>query len=386
MRVNICDRYVMFAFAGCAALATVWHRIVLQGVVLGQVSNVPFSAAEWLALFALFVVIARMENDTLFTRVELLIIAALGVAFALPSMKVACVAMTAAALMFVTSRDARLSSAGQLLLALVSFQYFARLIFDLMAPYALWLETVAVATLLSPFGHFRRDGFDIVGPNGLTIFIEPPCSAFHNISVAVIIWLGLIKIERLHFTRSDWWALAAMIFATILVNTIRITLMAQSLTMLQYWHDGAGVTIVTVVMLFSVLAISLLSRARSGSEARMRAIELTRAFALAALVAAALAGFLTRWESLKAEPPRALSSLDALLGLQLHDGAVVDQVLTQPTDGVRLRLAECREPAFLFPVPIEWVSTAETLTRAFASQDHKMIDVYRGKFDVTGVP
>jgi len=111
----------------------------------------------------------------------------------------------------------------------------------------------------------------------------------------------------------------------------------------------------------------------------MTAIELTRAFALAALIAAALAGSLTRWESLKAKPSRSPSSLDALLGLQLQDGAVVDQVLTQPTDGVRLQFAECRDPAFLFPLQIEWVSTAETLTRAFASPDHKMIDVYRGK-------
>jgi hypothetical protein len=111
----------------------------------------------------------------------------------------------------------------------------------------------------------------------------------------------------------------------------------------------------------------------------MRAIEVTRAFALAALIAAGVAGFLTRWESLKAEPPRSPSSLDALVGLELNDGAVVDQVLTQPTDGVRLRLAECRDPAFLFPLPIEWVSTAETLTRALASPDRRMIDVYRGE-------
>ena len=263
MGVNVRDQHVMFAFAGCSALATLWHRIGLEGVASGQVLNVPFSAGEALALFALFIVITRMKNDTFFTRVDLLIIAALGVAFVFPSIKVACVAITATALMFVTRRDTRLTSIGQLLLALVSFQYFARLIFDLIAPYALWLETIAVAALLSQFGDFSRDGFDIVGPSGLAIFIEPPCSAFHNISVAAIIWLGLIKIERLHFVRSDWWALAAMIGATILVNTIRITLMAQSLTMLQYWHDGAGVTIVTVVMLVSVLAISLLSRAGS---------------------------------------------------------------------------------------------------------------------------
>jgi hypothetical protein len=39
-------------------------------------------------------------------------------------------------------------------------------------------------------------------------------------------------------------------------------LMAQSPTMLQYWHDGAGVTIVSVTMLAAMLTISLLSRVR----------------------------------------------------------------------------------------------------------------------------
>jgi hypothetical protein len=257
----------MFSFLACAALATLWKRIVLGDAVLNVAPSVlnaaPFSAGEGLALFALFVVITRMKNDALLTRLDHLIIATLSVAFAFPGMKLACVAMTAMSLMFMTRRDARLTSIGQLLLALASFQYFARLIFDLIAPYALWLETIAVAALLSPFGEFSRDGFEIVGRNGLTIFIEPPCSAFHNVSVAAIIWLGLIKIERLHFKRSDWWALAAMIGATILVNTMRIALMAQSLNMLRYWHDGAGVTIVTVVMLVSVLAISLLARAWS---------------------------------------------------------------------------------------------------------------------------
>ena len=261
---NVRDQHVMFAFGGCATLATLWHRIGLEGAASSE--GLPFSAGEALALFALFVVITRMKNDALFTRVELFAIAVLGVAFALPSLKVACLAMTATALMLLTRHDARLTSIGQLLLVLVSFQYFARLIFDFIAPCALWLETIAVTTLLSPFGDFSRDGFDIVGPNGFTVFIEPPCSAFYNITAAAIIWLGLIKIERLHFVRSDWWALAAMIGVTVLVNTIRITLMAQSLTMLQFWHDGAGVTIVTVVMLGSILAISLLSRAGSASK------------------------------------------------------------------------------------------------------------------------
>ena len=79
--------------------------------------------------------------------------------------------------------------------------------------------------------------------------------------------------------------------------------MAQSLTMLQYWHDGALFSIVTFVMLVSAYGISLLSRAGSASEARRTPFELTRAFALAALIVAALVGPLTRWASLEANPP-----------------------------------------------------------------------------------
>jgi len=165
-------------------------------------------------------------------------------------------------LMFVARRDARLTSIGQLLLALVSYHHIGRLIFDFFAPYVLPLETIAVSTILMPLGNFSRDGVLISGPNGHTIYVEAGCSAFHNITIAVLIWLALIKLERLQFLRSDWLVLATMIGTTIILNTIRIALMAQSPTMLEYWHDGAGVAIVSVTMLAAMLAISLLSRIR----------------------------------------------------------------------------------------------------------------------------
>ena len=261
--LEIRDRHVMFAFAGCVALALLGDVSDALGTgSIYQVLNPSLKAGEALAIFALFSVITRMGNDTLLSRVDLLSIAGLGVAFALPSVKCASVAISAMALMFVARRDARLIAIAQLLFALVTYRFLGRLLFDLLAPHALRLETVAVAMLLSLFGNFSRDGFSIVGPNGHTIFIDTGCSAFHNITVAALIWLALIKIERLQFLRSDWWALAAMIGATILVNTIRIALMAQSPAMLHYWHDGPGVAVFSVALLVFLLAISLLSRLR----------------------------------------------------------------------------------------------------------------------------
>jgi exosortase/archaeosortase family protein len=263
--VKIRDRHVMVAFGGCVALATIWQRIAsgpTHGVAFGQPFSVPFGAAEALALVALFLVINRMKNDALLSRVDLLAIATVGVAFGLPSLEAASIPMATVGIMFLARSDARLASIGQILLALVSYQFLGRLIFDLAAPFVLPLETLAVTTLLSLFGDFGRDGADIIAPNGFTVFIEPPCSAFHNITVATLIWLALIKIERLEFLRSDWWALAAMIAVTVILNTIRIALMAQSEPMLLYWHDGQGVVVVSVVMLASLLGISFLSRVR----------------------------------------------------------------------------------------------------------------------------
>jgi hypothetical protein len=104
-----------------------------------------------------------------------------------------------------------------------------------------------------------------------------------------------------------------------------------------------------------------------------------RAIALAALIAAALFGGWTRWEQRQDTPPRSLNALEALAGLQLHHGAVVEEVSSHPVKWVRLHLEECPAPAFLFLIPIESNSTAEVLTRSFASSSYKMVDVYRGE-------
>ena len=111
----------------------------------------------------------------------------------------------------------------------------------------------------------------------------------------------------------------------------------------------------------------------------MRANSVTRMFTVVALITAALFGFWTRWESAQVNRLKGPSSRSALAGLRLNDGAVVDEVVSEPGDGVRLRLAQCPDPVFLFPLPIEWVSTAEDLDRSFGSSGYRTIDIYRDK-------
>ena len=106
--MEIRDRHVMVAFGVCVAFATIWQRIAFgptNGVAFGQPFSVPFGAAEALALVALFLVINRMKDDALLSRVDLLAIAAVGVAFALPSLEAASIAMATVGVMFVARGD-----------------------------------------------------------------------------------------------------------------------------------------------------------------------------------------------------------------------------------------------------------------------------------------
>ena len=109
--------------------------------------------------------------------------------------------MTVVGLLFLPRRDARLSSIGQLLLALVFYEWLGRILFNLASPFVLTAETTAVQELLSLFGDFTRDNLIIRAANGHGIRIETGCSAFHNLSFATLVWISLIKLETLEMKK-----------------------------------------------------------------------------------------------------------------------------------------------------------------------------------------
>ncbi len=380
--VKVHDRHVVMAFATCIVCAVIWQRIVFDSsgtISFGQILSAPLGAGEALALFALFSLIGRMGNDTLLSRADLLLIAAAGAAFTLPSLKAGSIAMTPVAVLLITRRDARLASIGQLLLALAFYQLYGRLIFDLVAPYVLWLETGAVTGLLSFFGDFSQNGADIVAPSGHTIYHRAAVlrlSQYHrrdshlagadqnretaNRAVGLVDSGGHDRRDHSSEHDSDRADGAVCADAAILARWPRRRHCLNCHARLSTWH------------------IPALARP-AGRNSRMKPTGKTRVIALVALTAALLVGSWTRWESAQAERSQAAPSKDALLGLRLNDGATVDDFVSDPGDGVRLRLDSCDGAAFLFPLRIDWVSTAEGLDRSFASSDYRTIDIYRGQ-------
>ena len=93
------------------------------------------------------------------------------------------------------------------------------------------------------------DGIVLVSQNGWSIFMMEDCSSFHNISLAVLVWLSLIKLGGAKATGLTVMALCAGITGIICVNGLRILLMTPSEAAYLFWHNGNGAIIFSCVTL-----------------------------------------------------------------------------------------------------------------------------------------
>lgn len=109
-------------------------------------------------------------------------------------------------------------------------------------------------------------------PSGHAIEIMEACCSFHNVSMAVLSWVALTKLERPQWLPGDIAVLVTAAACQILLNTLRIYLMAQSVDMYAYWHNGAGAYIYSVTASAAAVLISAWGAqlaSRSGANRRM---------------------------------------------------------------------------------------------------------------------
>ncbi len=142
--------------------------------------------------------------------------------------------------------------------------------FVVVAPFIVNLEAAFAAKLLTIFSPGYSTQFNLItAQDGHTIEILAGCSAFHNLSLGALIWISIVKLHRLYFTRLDFAALAGTFAAIILINEIRIMLMARSYAYYVFWHDGPGSTIASAAMLVSIGAL-VLTTSRLGAPSLRR--------------------------------------------------------------------------------------------------------------------
>ena len=168
-------------------------------------------------------------------------------------------------LLFSSRSDDQVRAAAVVLLALSVNGYWGPKIFDLFAYYLLRADAALVGAVL----HLTQPGMGwhdtIIGHlGGHTVLIFGPCSSFHNISLGLLCWVSILKLTRTSWVRKDFAVAFAIVLTVILLNAVRLYLIALSSEQYEYWHRGPGEQIVAWATTMAVLAISLWGVARTG--------------------------------------------------------------------------------------------------------------------------
>jgi exosortase/archaeosortase family protein len=149
--------------------------------------------------------------------------------------------------------SAPVASLGQLWCVLSVFEVWGPFVFRIVSAPIVRVESAAVAWLGDQFGlGFSLDGILIRAPSGWSVFVLEACSSFHNISLAVLVWMSLLKLAGRTVDRSNLTAAGVGIVINVILNFFRIMIMAQSENDYRFWHDGVGAVLFSCVTLVAV--------------------------------------------------------------------------------------------------------------------------------------
>jgi hypothetical protein len=137
-------------------------------------------------------------------------------------------------------------------------EFWRHIFFDFFALPSLRAETAVVGAILQAVrsGTEWQDNV-ITGPSGFGIVVYSGCSSFHNLSLAMLCWLTVSKLRNQNWQIRDVVIGCLVGITMIFCNVIRLCLMASSLDLYEYWHDGLGAQIFAVGASVLVLLLSL---------------------------------------------------------------------------------------------------------------------------------
>lgn len=132
------------------------------------------------------------------------------------------------------------------------------------------LDATLVAGLLRiADGDVSRSANLISSGDGYTLVVMIGCSSAHNVSIGLLCWLSLTRAVRSAWYAADWFAGAAVVLAIVMLNVLRMTMMAVSPSLYAALHAEIGAYIFDLLLLASALAITLLGLCNElGSGAR----------------------------------------------------------------------------------------------------------------------
>jgi hypothetical protein len=157
---------------------------------------------------------------------------------------------------------------GMVLCAIAAQALWARMFVQIFAGAILRLDTAFVGVVMTRIIPGTVWKANIVAvPGGVPIAVEMPCSSFGQLSLVFLCFVSLCAIEKPPVSRARASVvLGALLALVVTLNTVRMGLMATSISNFYFWHDAAGATIYGVVI--SLLTVGLCSAGAQWAYAR----------------------------------------------------------------------------------------------------------------------
>jgi exosortase/archaeosortase family protein len=269
----LADADLIFAYSLSIIVAAVVGKWIgfpdAHATVAGIALNIAdINAGEALAACAMASIAFGARRTLALTATDILVIIAAALFFLPPAPSNSpFIGATLAGLYFWRGRRdiPALASLGQLWIAISAHAAWGPFVFRIISEPILRLETLTIAALgrAAGLGLVVRDA-ELAAPSGWSVYILGPCSSFHNLSLAVLVWLSLLKLGRDPIKSSAWAALFLGAVLIIILNILRILLMMGSEADYYYWHDGPGRSLFICLTLAAIALPTVLSRRRAG--------------------------------------------------------------------------------------------------------------------------
>lgn len=242
--------WALLVFSCGTALSAALQRLLLTSGLSSQ-RLVELDIGEIFATCAVISLVLTDPRDRpALTRIDLGILVVCCLTWFLPEPHAVYAGMSLAATWLVIRRtgDRLLREIGQVWLALSLCELWSKLVFKLFYHAIAPLEVGLIAWA----GRFAYPGLQSSGvylstrPDWSLVMLEG-CSAFHNLSLAALIWLCVLKIAGRRAGLPELKALAVSAGLVVTINIARILIMLPSPADYHFWHDETGSVVVALI-------------------------------------------------------------------------------------------------------------------------------------------
>jgi exosortase/archaeosortase family protein len=243
--------YLLLTLNGLVTLAEVSAQE--HGWLIAALNLFDVSAIIWLALAAQVDLLRRSGRDDLSGPSDrVILVTAIGAAL-VPIPVLSSALLTPIALWAWSTADhgAPLRRASAIVLALTTFLLWGRIALAWGAGPLLGADAAFVGWLAG----VKASGNAVDFADGSRFLIAPGCSSLHGVSLGLILWTTVMQYFSLALDRRALLTLATALVGSVLVNGVRLMIIAWNPRNFAYWHTGSGAALFGWIALGVLMAV-----------------------------------------------------------------------------------------------------------------------------------